>query len=309
VTKVTILLAAYNGARFVADQLGSLARQSHQDWSLLISDDGSSDGTVEIVEAFARKRPEGQVTLLRGPGKGATANFRFLLRRARTLPETAIAFCDQDDVWDADHLERAVARMGTTDAGRPWLGGGRMVLCDAQLRPIGQSPLPAHPPAFGNALVQNILSGNTIVMNEPAARLLAAAEAEAGPILLHDWWAYQIISGAGGEVCFDPKPSVQYRQHDANVVGANHGALSTLQRLRRGLGGERARWYRATVDALAASAHRFTPENQQKLTDFAAALKAGSLPQRLRLLRQSGVYHQGAGAEWAFRVLAVLGRI
>ena len=80
---VTILLASYRGARFIGAQLDSIAAQTHRDWQLIVSDDGSDDGTPEIVAKFAASRPAAQVQLVEGPGRGATQNFLHLLSIAR----------------------------------------------------------------------------------------------------------------------------------------------------------------------------------------------------------------------------------
>jgi len=294
---VLILMATRNGARFIADQLDSIAAQHHEGWRLWISDDGSSDGTVAIIEAFARSRPEGQVRLLRGPGVGATGNFRSLLRRA-VLDGQYLAFCDQDDVWDPDHLSRGMAMLlGIPDPLAIY--GCRMRICDAKLQQTGLSPLPARPLGFRNALVQNMLSGNTIVMTPAAARLLQEAEAEAGEIPIHDWWAYQIVTGAGGTAVLDDQPGILYRQHGANVIGANRGMRTFPTRLLRHLRGRHKAWAVQNSAALRASVMRFTPENRARLAAFDDALSA-PLTRKIAALRKAGVYYQSPQARAAF---------
>lgn len=307
--RLAILMAVRNGAAFLPDQLQSIAAQTLADWRLVVSDDGSDDGSAEVIRAFAAGRRAGQVTLLAGPRAGAAANFRFLLRHHAATGGGALAFADQDDVWHPDHLARAAARIGATTT--PLLYGCRLAYCDASLRQTGLSPLPRRPAGFRNALVQNIFSGNGMAMNTPAAAILAAAEAEAGDsgaILLHDWWAYQILSGAGAVMAFDPAPGVLYRQHGGNVVGSNAGLSALPRRLWRHLRGAHGRWYRQNLTALLRSEHRLTPDNRRALHAFAAALDAPPL-RRLAPLRASGVYHQGTGARAAFWFSALTGLI
>ncbi len=81
-TTVLILMATHNGGSFLAEQLDSIAAQSHADWRLMVSDDASSDNTPAVLQAFRDARPAGQVTLVSGPGRGAAANFRSLIRQA-----------------------------------------------------------------------------------------------------------------------------------------------------------------------------------------------------------------------------------
>ncbi len=297
VPHVLILMATYNGGRFLADQLGSIEGQDHGEWRLLISDDGSTDGSRQLIREFMQGRPDGQVTLVEGPGAGAVANFRSLLRRAE-LQGSWVAFCDQDDVWDRDHLSRGLSALRRAQAPLA-IYGCRMRICDEGLRPTGLSPLPTRALGFRNALVQNVLSGNTMIMTPAAACLLQQAEPEAGPIPVHDWWAYQLVTGAGGTAILDPEPGILYRQHGGNVVGANRGAGALPGRIRRHLSGTHLAWARQNSAALAASLPRLTPGNRRVLTDFAEALDA-PWPARIAKLRRSGVYHQNVQVRLAF---------
>ncbi|WP_112310940.1 glycosyltransferase [Pseudogemmobacter bohemicus] len=303
--EITILLASYNGASHLQAQLDSIAAQSHPAWRLILSDDGSTDQTAVITGRFAATRPEGQVRLIRGPGRGATPNFRHLLREGGE--SGFLAFADQDDVWLPDRLARGMAMLAAAGDG-PSICGNRMRYVDARLAPLGLSPLPRRPLTFRNALVQNVLSGNTMLINPAAARLLQEAEAGAPAFPLHDWWAYQIVTGAGGAALYDPEPNVLYRQHSANLVGANRGIGSLLPRLRRYLGRDYTDLARKNLAALNAARDLLTPENRAALELFARALDA-PWPQSIALMRRSGVCYQSRIAQTAFWLLVATGRI
>ncbi|MBJ2151016.1 glycosyltransferase [Paracoccus sp. IB05] len=305
--EICILLASYNGATWLPAQLDSIAAQSHQGWRLVISDDGSRDATTAIIRSFAASRPEGQVSLIGGPGRGACANFRFLLRGAGDKG-CFLAFADQDDVWLPDRLERGLAVLRRAAAGQPAICGNRLRYVDAGLGLRGLSPLPRRPLSFRNALVQNVLSGNTMLINPEAARLLHRAEAGAPAFPLHDWWACQVVTGAGGCTLFDPEPNLLYRQHGSNLVGSNRGPRSILARLRRYLGPGYTDLARQNLAALTAARDLLTPSNRAVLDLFAGALDA-PWPQKIALMRRSGVYYQSRGAQAAFRLLVALGRI
>lgn len=301
---VAILMATLDGAQFLSEQLTSIAEQDHTRWRLWVSDDGSRDKTIHILKAFARNYPPGKVTLLDGPQRGAVANFRSLLRRV-DLKGMAVAFCDQDDRWLPGHLSRGLTFL--VNAGNPLaVAGSRMVVCDSTMTPVGLSPLPTRALGFRNALLQNVLSGNTMMVNAAAARLLQEAEAEAGPFPVHDWWAYQLITGAGGTALFDAEPQVMYRQHPANSIGANRGLRALPARVRRHFRGDYALWAQQNATALAASSHRLTNENRRILELFHSALGA-PLRIRIRALRAAGLYHQSARARAAFWLSAILG--
>ncbi|MFJ1293728.1 glycosyltransferase [Paracoccus yeei] len=303
-TTVLILMATHNGGSFLAEQLDSIAAQSHADWRLMVSDDASSDNTPAVLQAFRDARPAGQVVLVSGPGRGAAANFRSLIRQVRLSGE-CLAFCDQDDVWHPEHLARGLEALAGI-ANPLALYGSRVQVCDAGLNPVGLSPLPSRPLCFRNALVQNVISGNTQIMSPAAAALLQAAERDGGPMIVHDWWAYQIITGAGGQAVMDPRPGLLYRQHGANVIGANRGLRSLHRRLGRYLAGTHGRWARQNCAGLAASQARFTPENRRRLQDFAAALRQ-PLPMRLGGMLRSGVYHQRNRERAGFWLSVLLG--
>ncbi|MCZ0962441.1 glycosyltransferase [Paracoccus benzoatiresistens] len=298
-------MATHNGERFLVDQLASIARQSHRDWRLLISDDSSTDRSRQIIGDFIRTRPEGQVTLVEGPGRGATENFRSLLRQA-DLGCSYLAFSDQDDVWEQDHLSRALEILSRLSVSLA-VYGCRMQICDENLKPIGLSEQPAAPLAFRNALVQNMLSGNTMVMTSAAAHLLQKAECQVGPVPVHDWWAYQMITGAGGAAILDAAPGVLYRQHDSNVIGLDRGLRALSARIREHLGGRYKSWAWQNSAALRAGAAFLTPENRRCLDAFTRALSA-PLPQKIAGLRRSGIYHQGRRDRLAFWMLVALGR-
>lgn len=169
-------------------------------------------------------------------------------------------------------------------------------------------PLPARPPGFRHALVQNIAGGNTMMLNRGAIALLAAASREPERIVVHDWWIYQIVSGAGGRVIFDPVPLLLYRQHGGNLIGANDGLRAKYRRLRMLLSGGFRQWNAINIRALSASAHRFTPENRRLLAEFEALRRAGPWG-RLRQLKRTGLYRQGLPGRLSLWLAAVLGRI
>ncbi len=299
---VAILMAVYQGREYLPAQLKSLAGQTHADWRLIAGDDGSTDGSAALIEAFAAGLNPGQVRVLPGPRQGAAENFRALLGHVPT-EATHVAFCDQDDVWDEGKLALGIAAL---PGDRPALWCSRVVNCDAGLRQLSLSPIPRHPPSFRHALMQNLVQGNTLILNRPAYDLVAAAHAEAGSVVMHDWWIYQLISGAGGLVIYDPTPSLLYRQHDANLVGANQRLRSRLGGLQRMLNGTYRGWSRTNLAALQASQHRLTPENRTLLQDF-AGLQDG-LATRVKAMRRGGFFRQGRVSQLALWLAVLMGR-
>jgi len=242
-----------------------------------------------------------------GPREGFARNFLYLLRAAG--PESRFAaLSDQDDVWLPGKLTRGIAALSNMPTDEPALYCGRTLVCDAALTPLGLSPHFTRPPDFRNALVQSIAGGNTMVLNRAALRLAQEASVEANEIVSHDWWLYQIVTGAGGRVIYDPVPQVLYRQHGANLVGANQSALARLSRLIGLFGGDFRSYNTTNIRALGPSAHRFTPENRKLLTHFAKA-RHEPLRLRLSLLRQSGLHRQtraGTAGLWCAATFGLL---
>ena len=111
-----IVMATWHGAAHLDEQLASIAAQSHADWSLLVSDDGSTDTTRDIVADFVRAHPGHDIALIRGPGRGSAANFLSAL--GHDLPADAwLALSDQDDIWMPDRIARAVTMLQEATAG------------------------------------------------------------------------------------------------------------------------------------------------------------------------------------------------
>lgn len=303
---VAILLCSYNGADYLAPQLQSYLDQTHADWSLHISDDGSTDGTQAMLQRFAADHPAHAVRLYSGPGEGFVRNFLNLTCRPEITADY-YAYSDHDDVWFADKLARAVAALAEIAPGVPALYCSSSTLIDAQGQPCGASQCFAKVPGFGNALVQSIAGGNTMVFNHAArALLLKAGQALALPS--HDWWTYQLVSGAGGSVIYDPQPSIYYRQHGCNVIGSNRGIIASLQRIRLLFAGRFRRWNSMNCEALQAVAALLTPENRVRVQVFAAARRAPFF-KRLSGLARSGIYRQTALGNVGLVVAAATRRI
>lgn len=302
---VRILMALYQGERFVQAQLDSIAAQTGVAWDLVVSDDGSDDGGPRIIGEFARAFP-GRVTLRSGPGQGAVANFRALILDAGCAEYVALA--DQDDVWCAEKLSRAVAALAAVPDNTAALYCSRVQICDAQLRCVGLSRMPQRAASFNHALVQNLVQGNTVVLNRPALDLVQGALRLTDRIVMHDWFIYQIVAGAGGTVIYDPRPTLRYRQHDNNVVGANDGWRARFTSLGRMLQGHHSRWSRQTIIALTASAGLLTPDNRALLGVF-ERLVSGSIAQRIRAMWVGRFYRQGALSQIALWLAAMIGRV
>lgn len=304
---VVILLAVYNGGDFLSDQLQSIAAQEHQSWQVLASDDGSKDKSRDILGEFAAAHP---AICLSGPGAGAAGNFLSLIRRTPEIAPAGhwMAFCDQDDVWLPDKLSRGIATLGDSEDPRPALYCSRTWITDTALGQRRLSAARPRPPSFRNALVQNVASGNTILLNPAATRLVEEAAQKIERVVVHDWWVYQLITGAGGRVVHDDTPTLLYRQHDVNQIGSNDTRLARLRRIRQLLDGHFRDWNEVNIAALSRLEEYLTPENQEILAEF-VAMRRGPMLARLARLWRLGLYRQSTISTFALWVALVLNRI
>ena len=303
---ITIAMASYNGAHFIRAQLDSIAQQSVTNWRLVVSDDGSTDETRQIVAKFARDCAPGQVELIEGPRQGATRNFLHLTRQAD--PRGWLAYADQDDFWLPDRLERGIAFLSRQTGAAIY--AARTTICDEDLEPIAPAPAFPGPFTFRNALIQACLPGNTILANSAALGVLQAAgpAAEVADIVSHDWWAYQLLSGVGASIQRDTAQVLLYRQHPENVMGRNDTTRARFARFSMLFDGRFAEWLAQNQQALEPVAHLMLPENQALLKRFGQAIRASG-PRALGAALKMGLYRQSRTGTAAILAAAAMGRL
>ena len=305
--KVAILMCTMQAQRFLAEQLNSVATQTHPAWAIWASDDGSDDHTHAILEYYRSHWGQDRISIHAGPAEGSTANFLSLTCRA-DIDADCFAYADQDDIWESDKLERAVEWLRSVPADVPALYGSRTLLVDARNQHIGYSPLFHKEPSFRNAIVQNVAGGNTMVFNRAARDLLRRAGEENVQAVTHDWWAYMVVTGCGGQVHYDPYPTVRYRQHENNLIGSNQGWMARAQRIKLLLQGRFKRWNDANLASLNEIRDLLTPENRDLLDNFTKA-RSGGVLQRVAGLRRTGVFRQTALGNIGLVIAAVINRL
>ena len=302
-----ILLATYNGAKYLRDQLDSIAKQTYNKWTLIVSDDGSTDETVNIVNIFAHNSQQ-SVKLMCGPCTGSlTDNFWHLIKHSPLQnSQDLYAFCDQDDVWFENKLERAVNwhLQHLEDPLR--LFCGRTKLVNDQLIPIGLSPSLSRPPSFGNALVQNISSGNTMIFSSNV--LIAQKEILPEHIVWHDWTTYLVVTAMGGIVHFENDPCLMYRQHEKNAIGANDNLRKHLDSIKLSLGGRYK--HRINKNLLALNDLKILDvSNVKEQYDLINCIREVRSPiKKVSLLMRSKLRRQGWLSNVGLLILSIFGR-
>ncbi len=302
--RITILLCTWNGAAHLDAQLESYLGQTGVAWDLWVSDDGSTDGTRGMLERFRDAHgADRRITLVDGPRRGGPANFLSLVGRP-DLPDGPVALSDQDDVWMPHKL--ALAQAGLARAGAVAIYGAQSLHAGADLAVTGRSRPPHRNAGFANALVQNVVSGHSLTLSA-GARVVAAQAGVPDGVPYHDWWLYQLIAGAGGDVVIDAEPVLYYRQHGDNAMGAHQGLRATVARLGRILARDYGDWIAANTAALAGVDALLTPDNRRLLAAFRALPKAG--PGRVAGLVRLGVHRQGRAATAGLWLAAAVGRV
>ena len=283
-----VLFCSYNGSRYLANQLDSILGQRNYSPFVVISDDGSTDDTSTLLQHYATNHPA--VIWRSGPAQGFVRNFFSLINDA-SITNEYFALSDQDDIWEPDHLARALARLTEVPAEIPVLYASRTRLIDATGCPIGWSPHHPRQPSFQNALIQNIASGNTMVFNRAARDLLAKLGAHAMPVW-HDWALYQVVTACGGQVFYSQEPTVLYRQHGNNAIGAQWTLASRWHRIRKLLQARFRDWNTKNLQALEGIAEHMTPENRALMARFAEVRQRRTPWGRVIGLYQLGLYRQ-----------------
>lgn len=240
--RVLVLLASFNGAPWLDEQLDSIFAQRHVRVTVLASDDGSSDGTVALLQGRAAAQQAVGMLPVAGRRLGAAGNFLRLLREAPVGDFDFVALADQDDVWMCERLTTAIQRLAklgadgySSDAVAFWADGRRRLL--------GKG----HPQRRFDHLFEPAGPGCTYVLSTALAKALQQ-ELRHEPqrfdgLGYHDWLIYAFARMMGFHWVIDPRPGVQYRQHDRNELGANFGVTGVQRRWGRLTSG----WFRQQV--------------------------------------------------------------
>jgi glycosyltransferase involved in cell wall biosynthesis len=207
--QVQVLLATFNGENYLQQFLDSLALQQEVDVELLVSDDSSTDNTLSILES--NKARFSKCTILTGPGQGPMANFLYLAHYANA---EYVAFADQDDLWDMNHLNNSCLRLVNFN-NVPALSFSRVNEFSALTPTRKLWPSFNEIPSIELFFAQNFARGCTIVFNK--ALLYELLSYQPRHAIMHDWWIL-LIAYSIGEVTYSDTPEVLYRVHENNFT-------------------------------------------------------------------------------------------
>ena len=235
---IEILLATYNGERFLPEQIESIINQSYTDYKILASDDNSSDCTFEILRSYESVLGE-KIKVVQSNTHSAKENFYNLLDMADA---EYIALCDQDDFWESDRLKKSLEAVQRLERryGKetPILVHSDLEIVDENLNSqnkkmselTGMSEAITHAKkeskylftistekSFSRYLVENNITGNTVIINKALLDIYKRPKVS----FMHDWWL-GLIAFTFGKVGYLNECLVKYRQHGSNELGAKN---------------------------------------------------------------------------------------
>lgn len=229
--QVQVALATYNGEQYLDDLLNSIQIQSFRNWSLQISDDNSDDNTFKLLQAFAKKSHNPVQITSNNDKKGVIGNFAQVLDMC---DGSYVMLCDQDDVWLSEKIQNTLGVMLDTERR---FGIHMPILVHTDLKPVNnkleplsesfwtyQHLVPERAYSLKLNLVQNMVTGCTVMVNRA---LLERALPIPKSAIMHDWWL-TLVASAFGKVMHLSQPTILYRQHGKNEIGAKHWGFAVI---------------------------------------------------------------------------------
>lgn len=220
--KIAILMATYNGEKYICQQIDSILSQTCTDWELYIHDDGSTDNTIAVVESYVEKYPD-KIHLIDGKSTGgAKYNFFYMFGQVEA---PYYMTCDQDDVWLEKKIELTYDKMLAIEdkADVPCLVYTELRVVDSELNTIADTmseyqSLDCHKRTINQFILQNSVTGCTMMVNM-ALRDKMLHITDIDNTIMHDWWA-ALVAAQFGKTAFIDEPTILYRQHGDNSLGA-----------------------------------------------------------------------------------------
>lgn len=307
---IAILLCTKNGGLFIYEQLNSIKKQNYKNFDLYISENASSDSTITEIERFQEDNPNLKIFIKNGEDEHFSKNY---IKLAKSIKKeySLYAFCDQDDIWENYHLERAIKRIsGNSEFSNqiPILFCSPTILIDKYGNNIGKSKVFKKPPSFENALVQSIAGGNTMVFNNLAFNLIKNISIDKVTPASHDWLLYLLVCGHSGRVIYENLPSVKYRQHSNNTIGSNIGLKAFVKRTSLVLNGYWKDWIDANIKILSSSP-QLSSKKIKKIKNFQNLRTNKNLFYRIKNLYKLKLYRQTIIGNVALLISVILKKI
>ncbi len=297
--KVLVLLATYNGKNYVREMIDSVIDQDFDSYHIVLSDDGSADGTADILAEYEEKYSE-LITHYKSGRKFGNAQNHFMHLLSEFHDANYIMFCDQDDFWHRDKIRKTYIKMQETekDSALPAMVHTDLRVVDKDMNVIDESfmhfsKLDGERMAVNQLLVQNVVTGCTMMINKALAEKAINYIPQSG-ILMHDWWL-ALIAAVYGQTGFLREATIDYRQHGNNVVGAKNVMSPSylLSRLKSGSMKKSLRGAAEQAEAFLECLGENIPDDKKSVIESFSKTKDASILKRDYIYLKYRLYKYG----------------
>lgn len=220
--KIQVLMSTYNGEKYLKEQIESILNQENVEISLLIRDDGSTDGTLNILEHLAKENKN--IHYYASQNIGVARSFMELVNKSNEADY--YAFADQDDVWKPKKLISAIEKL-ESNIETPSLYISALEVVDEELNTIEIKKVSGNH-CFEGEMAKNFATGCTMVFNKKLCDIIKMYNPEY--LIMHDSWITRVCYAIGGNVIIDENTYIKYRQHGNNVVGYKDEGFKKLKK-------------------------------------------------------------------------------
>ncbi|MBQ3668665.1 MAG: glycosyltransferase [Clostridia bacterium] len=300
--RVVVLLSAYNGEKYIAQQLESLfGQECSAQIDIIVRDDGSSDNTVSIVQSLMQEHPN--LHLTEGKNMGLVGSFFELLKDAVEQGYDYYSFCDQDDYWQSDKMQTAIDALSAFK--EPAMYASCSLLADESLAPMGRTTqTQKHPITFYNSAIQNFCPGHNQVLNHQMALNAVNHTRVSHEIYSHDLWITN-IAATSGKIIFDNAPHALYRQHTNNQLSYGKTKLGWIKNHLKRLKSDESRKMAVQLRYFGETCRSLLNDEQQReLKGFFES--QSSFFARLKYISRTGFYRQKRVETFLFKIMYLI---
>lgn len=299
--KVIVCMSTYNGEKYIKDQIESILNQTYKNIEIYIRDDGSKDSTIEILKEYNN---QGKIHFIQGKNVGVVNSFYECLKYSLEKGDF-FAYCDQDDKWHEDKIDRAVKHLQEENQEIPLLYFSEFNYCDENLNFINKSYLNKIGASFQNSIVECISFGISEVINKKLAKKIIESGTE--NICFHDWWAYIIAAGLG-KVIYDNEATVEYRRTGNNVSPSGKAGIKLqIYRIKKFILGKYFKNIREQINKYKNQFYVELDDKNKKIIDL-FSLKYNFI-KSVKKLFYPKMFRQSIADEIMCRILFLFGRL
>lgn len=299
--KVIICMSTYNGEKYVTEQIESLLNQTYSNIEIYVRDDGSKDNTIKILEEYEKQN---KIHFIKGKNVGVVNSFNECLKEAYDNADY-FAYCDQDDRWHENKIEKAVSKLKIEKQELPLLYFSEFNYCDENLNFVNKSNINKKGASFENSIVECISFGIVEVFNKKLAEKILKSGTD--NICFHDWWAYIIAAGLG-KVVYDNEATVEYRRTGSNVSPSGKAGIQLqIYRIKKFIFGKYFKNIREQINKYKNLFYEELKQENKKIIDL-FSLKY-SFIKSIQKLFYTKMFRQNIVDEIMCRVLFLFGRL